>query len=75
MMKNDKMVVEGSVAGDMTYKNLINDSNVVKWNLKFPKILWGELKLYVGVISVTTLSVFHLFRNSVKDCSSNLYLF
>ena len=30
MMKNDKMVVEGSVAGDMTYKNLINDSNVVK---------------------------------------------
>ena len=29
-MKNDKMVVEGSVARDMTYKNLNDDSNVAK---------------------------------------------
>ena len=29
-MKNDKMVIEGSVARDMTNKNLNDDSNVVK---------------------------------------------
>ena len=28
------------------------------------KSLWGELKIYGGVIFITTLSLFHFFRNS-----------
>ena len=39
------------------------------------KPLWGELKLYGGVIFVTTLSLFHLFRNSYPTLKSKLFFF
>ena len=42
----------------------------IAWFLKFflrfvgDKPLWRELKLYGGVIFITTISLFHFFRNS-----------
>ena len=50
--------------------DLISKFAKILWGQNFflhlwgDKPLWGELKLYGGVIVVTTLSSFHLFRNS-----------
>ena len=51
-------------------QDLISEFARILWGQNFFLHLWGdkplrgELKLYEGVMFVTTLSLFHLFRNS-----------